>query len=112
MARPTKFEINDRRSGSGVTVSIAGELDLSTAQILSQHVDEQLRNGVTELTLDLEHMEFMDSSGLRLLIELNDRAQQQAWRLRLKPPAHETAALVLTATGADTALPFVSRMSG
>jgi anti-anti-sigma factor len=108
MARPTKFEIKDGRSESGVTVSIAGELDLSTAQTLSQHVDHHLSAGVTDLTLDLGEVAFMDSTGLRLLIELNDRSQQQAWRLRLKPPKHDDAALVLQATGADTALPFVS----
>lgn len=108
MARPTQFEIRDGRSGSAVTVSIAGELDMSTAQTLSQHVDEHLSSGVTELTLDLEQISFMDSSGLRLLIELNDRSQQQAWRLTFRPPKHEDAALVLRATGADTALPFVA----
>ena len=108
MARPTKFEIKDGRSGSEATVSISGELDLSTAQTLSQHVDQHLSAGATDLTLDLGDVEFMDSTGLRLLIELNDRSQDQAWRLRLKPPKHSDAALVLEATGADTALPFVS----
>jgi anti-anti-sigma regulatory factor len=49
----------------------------------------------------------MDSSGLKLLIDLSDRSQQQSWRLTLKPPRHESAALVLRATGADIALPFV-----
>lgn len=110
MARPTKFEIKDGRSGSEATVSISGELDLSTAQTLSQHVDQHLSAGVTDLTLDLGDVEFMDSTGLRLLIELNDRCQDQAWRLTLKRPRHSDAAHVLEATGADTALPFVSGM--
>jgi anti-anti-sigma factor len=106
MARPTNFEIKDRSNGSAVTVWIAGELDMTTAQTLSQHVEEHLSGGVSELTLDLGDISFMDSSGLRLLIELHDRSQQQAWQLKLKPPRHESAALVLRATGADTALPF------
>jgi anti-anti-sigma factor len=112
MARPTKFEIKDGRSGSEVTVSIVGELDLSTAQTLAQHVDQHLSAGLTDLTLDLGDVAFMDSTGLRLLIELNDRSQAQAWRLRLKPPKHDDAALVLQATGADTALPFVNTTDG
>jgi anti-sigma B factor antagonist len=111
MARPTQFEIKDGGSGSAVTVSIAGELDMSTAQALSQHVDEHLSAGVTDLTLDLEQIAFMDSSGLRLLIELNDRSRHQAWRLTLRPPKHEDAVLVLRATGADTALPFVGSVN-
>lgn len=107
MARPAKFEIKDGRSGSAVTVSITGELDVSTVQTLLEHVDGHLSTGATELTLDLRDMAFMDSTGLRLLIELNDRSLQQAWRLTLKPPEHEDAALVLRATGADANLPFV-----
>jgi anti-sigma B factor antagonist len=110
MARPTHFEITDGRSGSAVTVSISGELDMSTAHTLSEHVNEHLSSGVTGLTLDLRDVAFMDSSGLRLLIELNDRSQQQSWQLTLTAPRHESAALVLRATGADTALPFVGRM--
>jgi anti-anti-sigma factor len=110
MARPTNFEIKGGRSGSAATVSIAGELDMSTAQMLSQHVDQHLSGGVTDLTLDLREIAFMDSSGLRLLIELNNRSQQQAWRLTLTPPKHEGAALVLRATGADTRLPFAQSM--
>lgn len=83
---------------------------MSTAQMLSQHVEKHLSSGVTDLTLDLTDIAFMDSSGLRLLIELNHRSQQQAWRLRLTPPKHEGATLVLRATGADTRLPFAQSM--
>lgn len=112
MARPTKFEIKDGRAGTSLTVSITGELDMSTVQALSEHIDKQLSTGVTDLTLDLREMAFMDSTGLRLLIELNNRALQQAWRLTLRSPQHESAALVLRATGADTNLPFVQDADG
>jgi anti-sigma B factor antagonist len=74
MARPTNFEIKDHNNGSAVTVWIAGELDMTTAQTLSQHIEEHLSSGTTDLTLDLGDISFMDSSGLRLLIELNDRS--------------------------------------
>ena len=109
MARPTKFEINEERAGAALTVSITGELDMSTVQPLSEHINKHLSDGITDLTLDLGDMAFMDSTGLRLLIELNNRAMQQAWRLTLKPPRDESAALVLRATGADVNLPFAPR---
>lgn len=106
MARPPEFEIERHDSGSGVTVSVAGELDMNTTERLSRYLDEQLPDGVSTLTLDLRELAFLDSSGLRFLIELNDRSQQQEWRLRLVQPRHEAAALVLRMTGADSALPF------
>ena len=112
MARPTKFEINDARAGAALTVSITGELDMSTVQPLSEHINKHLSDGVTDLTLDLGDMVFMDSTGLRLLIELNNKAAGQSWRLKLKPPQDESAALVLRATGADVNLPFVPGADG
>jgi anti-anti-sigma factor len=106
MVRPTKFEITQRSTGSTLNVSVTGELDLRTVETLSQHLDDALGQRITALTLDLRELAFMDSSGLRFLIELNDRARQQEWQLRLIAPKHEAAALVLRVTGADTALPF------
>jgi anti-anti-sigma factor len=106
MVRPTKFEINQQSTGSTLNVSLTGELDLRTVETLSQHLEDALRPRITALTLDLRELAFMDSSGLRFLIELNDRARQQGWQLRLIAPAYEAAAFVLRVTGADAALPF------
>jgi anti-anti-sigma factor len=61
---------------------------------------------VTLVTLDLRDLAFMDSSGLRLLIDLHDRSRREPWELTLMTPTHEAAAVVLRATGADKALPF------
>jgi anti-sigma B factor antagonist len=106
MVRPTKFEMQQRNAGSTLILSIAGELDMSTVELLAQRIDENLRRQATDLTLDLRELAFMDSTGLRLLIELHDRSRQEAWRLRIISPEHETAAVILRITGADTALPF------
>lgn len=58
------------------------------------------------MTLDLSEVAFMDSSGLRMLIELNERASREGWRHALRVPRYESAKLVLEMTGADGALPF------
>jgi anti-anti-sigma factor len=107
MSRRAHLDIQDAmRTDSEVVIVLSGELDMSTIPAVSQHVDTQLRPTVSALTLDLSDIAFMDSSGLRLLIELNDRAQREAWRLTLIGPRNPAAALVLEITGADTALPF------
>lgn len=103
MVRPTKFEITQRDDRS---LAVAGELDMNTVPQLAGLVDDQLKSDPADLTLDLRELSFMDSSGLRLLIELHDRSRTQGWRLRLIAPEHDAAMLVLRATGADTALPF------
>jgi anti-anti-sigma factor len=85
---------------------VEGELDLVTVPLLAQHADGRMGASLTSLTLDLSELKFMDSSGLRLLIELNERSRLEGWRLSLIASNHEPANLVLRMTGADKALPF------
>lgn len=108
MGRPTPFEVRQESDGTGIRLSLVGELDIRAAEILSPRVDEILARGATELTLDLRELAFLDSTGLRVLLELHNRAERERWALRLVPPEHEAAVLVLRATGADAALPFVA----
>jgi anti-sigma B factor antagonist len=108
MVRPTRFEITEEVCGTGVVLSIVGELDLSTAPGLSQRVEKVLSEEVALLTLDLSNLTFMDSSGLRLLIELNRRTEREGWTLALVPSRHESTNMLLRLTGADTALPFTA----
>jgi anti-anti-sigma factor len=108
MVRPTKFDIEQRTDGSTLVLAITGELDMNTADLLAQAVDQRLEQRPSALTLDLGELAFMDSSGLRLLIELYDRSRQESWQLTLVTPRDENATMVLRATGADAALPFQS----
>jgi len=106
MVRPGRLDVRERVERGTVTVWVEGELDLSTIPVLEQHVDAQIGGGRTALTLDMSGVTFMDSSGLRYLIVLNERAQREGWPVSLVAPAHESARLVLEMTGADRALPF------
>lgn len=111
MVRPIPFEITDQTEGDVCVLAIVGELDLSTITVLANHVEAKLGENPNTLTLDLTGLTFMDSSGLRLLIDLHDRSRREAWELTLIPSAHESANTVLRITGADAALPFEDRTS-
>ena len=89
-------------------LTVTGELDMNTVELLARQVEERLSEGPRPLTLNLAELAFMDSSGLRLLIDLYDRSQRETWKLTIVAPRNEAATMVLRATGADTALPFES----
>jgi anti-anti-sigma factor len=111
MVKPTKFEIKQRVNGQSATLAIAGELDMRTAEQLLDCLAEQRANGVTDVTVDLTELSFMDSSGLKALIDLHDRSRTESWELSMIAPEYEAAALVLRATGADRVLPFTRTAS-
>jgi anti-sigma B factor antagonist len=65
------FEVTVQRDGGVATVVVSGELDLATAPRLSTTVAEH--GDARLLVLDLNGVTFIDSTGVRLLIEA-DRA--------------------------------------
>jgi len=109
MDRRSGFEVSELTDGESQGLAIEGELDLSTVPVLAQRVDDRLGESPTRLTLDLSAVTFMDSSGLRLLIELSERARRETWQLTLVASKHDPANAVLRMTGGDIALPFESR---
>lgn len=69
------FECEVVDSGDDAIVRLRGELDLAT----TPEVEEVLRKLAAEkrqVTFDLRGLDFMDSTGLRLTIEINNLARQ------------------------------------
>lgn len=106
MVRPTNFEIREQATEPTLELSVTGELDMNTVELLTSQLEQYLADGARALRLDLAELGFMDSSGLRLLIDLYERSKQEGWELTIVRPRSESAVMVLRATGADTALPF------
>ncbi len=70
-------------------LALAGELDAHTAPRLALQLAE-LPPGDGDIVLDIGRVEFMDSSGLRVVIEAHQRASDAGRRLVLR---HPTAAV-------------------
>ena len=61
------MNIEQTKNGSALTIAPEGYLDTATAPELRAVLDTALV-GVTELTFDFEKLEYISSSGLRLLL--------------------------------------------
>ena len=68
-------------------VSLAGQLDLSTADVLSTTINEELRLGPARIVLDLAGLTFCDSLGLGTLVVLSRTARNQQTYLVLRNPS-------------------------
>jgi anti-sigma B factor antagonist len=99
------FEIRSEVEGERGRLVLTGELDLAVAPRVQEAAEELLAHRVRRLTLDLAGLTFIDCSGLRMLIALNDRAAGADWTLGLIRP--EPSLPVLQITGAEESLPFV-----
>jgi anti-sigma B factor antagonist len=69
--------------GSGVVVSVNGDLDLATAPVLARRLAELLALPLDSLTIELAGVEFMDSSGLKVLNQARQGANERSVLLEL-----------------------------
>jgi anti-anti-sigma factor len=104
--RASRFEIKSDLQGDGARLTLTGELDIATVSRVEDAVAAVLAKGARGLIVDLSRLAFVDSSGLRLFIGLNDRASAEGWTLGLISPP-EPASAVFQITGAQENLPFI-----
>jgi anti-anti-sigma factor len=105
------LEIRDRVLEGRGRLELIGELDLATVPRLTDAVDAIVARNIDRLTIDLSQLAFLDSSGLRELILLRDRAVADGWELALvRPP--QPALSIFQITRAEEHLPFVDEGEG
>jgi anti-sigma B factor antagonist len=106
----SSFEISSAQEGATARVELHGELDLASVARVERAVDEALAAGARALILELGGLRFVDSSGLRLFIVLNQRAGAEGWTLNLTRP-QERAMTVFRVSGLAENLPFAEGAS-
>ena len=60
--------INMNRDGDTLTVGLEGRPDTTTAPELESELRPALKDGVTELIIDLKALDYVSSAGLRVLL--------------------------------------------
>jgi anti-sigma B factor antagonist len=79
----TNLEVTTRTLGDTAVVSLSGELDISVVGQLEQELMVVEEHAPATLLLDLRGLNFIDSSGLRLVLEADLRARKEARRFAL-----------------------------
>jgi anti-sigma B factor antagonist len=82
-------------------LEIRGEIDVYTAPRLREHLLELAGSGVSRLIVDLSRVEFLDSTGLGVLVGANRRLQASGGMLTLVCP-HEKLLKIFRITGLDS----------
>jgi len=77
-----------RHEDDAVSVSPAGDLDVYTSPRLLSCIDELLAEGRTRITVDLQAVTFIDSSGLGALVKAHRRAGPSAEVTVVRPRPH------------------------
>jgi anti-sigma B factor antagonist len=68
------FAVDVRHAEGRAVVALSGELDLAAAPELRERLAALSEEGDREVTLDLTHLDFIDSTGLSVLVMAFNRA--------------------------------------
>ena len=89
------------------TVALEGELDFGTAFDVEMRLEDAIRRA-QHLVIDLSRLTFIDSTGLGVLVEANQRARRDGVTLEIVP-GPRAVQQVFAVSGLLEALPFSER---
>lgn len=98
-----ELTIRTRTDGDFTVVAVGGEIDMFTATELREALHAQLAKNVTKLAIDVNGVEFCDSTGLGVIIGVLRRLRESGGRL-VVVCARPQMLKIFQLTGLDTVL--------
>jgi anti-sigma B factor antagonist len=103
--RPEPFRCDVKQGRASALVQLTGELDLATVGTVHDAI-RSLMGSKRSITLDLRGLTFIDSTGLRLVLETDALARQDGFNFAVvRGPA--VVQRIFAITGAEEQLVFV-----
>ncbi|MEU4204772.1 STAS domain-containing protein [Streptomyces sp. NPDC045470] len=95
-----RLSVAIRHQGASAIVTVAGELDHHTADLLRESLERCVADGFARLVVDCSQLEFMDSTGLNVLLGARLKAEAGGGGVHLAG-MQPVVARVFEITGAD-----------
>ena len=96
----SRFRVDVRNDAGAAVIAVAGELDLATSPDFEAELLGALHGGAGVVILDLRELDFMDSTGLSVLVKAHRAAEEGSRHLYLiKGPPQVQRLLSLTGVG-------------
>jgi anti-anti-sigma factor len=104
---PVPFEVMVSAVDNRIhAIAVRGELDLSSAPELEGPLEEVLENGEGPILVDLSECEFIDSTGIALIVRAMQRLEgDESGRTLVVCSYNDQVRRVLDITGLDVSIP-------
>lgn len=94
------FRVEVRNHGRAAIIAVSGELDLASSPALQEELDRVATSDSQLVIVDLRGLDFMDSTGLSVLVRAHQRSEEQGRQLAMvKGPQQVQRLLSLTGVG-------------
>lgn len=99
------LEVETEQRGDATVLSLRGEIDVYTAPRLRQTIVDLVDGGATRLVVDMEKVDFLDSTGLGVLVEGLKRVKNREGSLSLVA-TQDKILKIFDITGLNKAFPI------
>jgi anti-anti-sigma factor len=76
----SNFSVETRNGDHAVVIGVTGELDLASSPALEHELEAGVATQAEVVIVDLRRLEFMDSTGLSVLVRAHQRATENGQR--------------------------------
>ena len=95
----------ERVREDAVRIVVGGEIDLANASAVERQIVDAISNQLTDVTLDLTALAYIDSAGLRVLFTLGTRLETLQIALELVVPTESPIRKMIELSGVAAAIP-------
>ena len=95
-----------RTEGDVVIAALQGEIDLANAKMVAGEIGNAVPNDAAGVVLDLADVTYLDSSGVHLVFELNERLRSRQQRLTIALPEGARIGRVLELVNVGSIVPI------
>jgi anti-sigma B factor antagonist len=106
-----QLRIDARREGGRAILTLEGELDMASAELLEQLADGEELRSEPMLVLDLQQLRFIDSTGLRAILATLERCRERGQEFAITPGSQQVQRL-FSVTGVAEHLPTIATADG
>lgn len=96
-----------RREADRAILTLVGELDMASSELLEQALAAEDLVDEAMLVLDLQQLQFIDSTGLRVILTTLERCRERGQEFAITPGSQQVQRL-LSVTGVAEHLPTIA----
>jgi len=93
------LDIRIDRDDGVVTVTISGEIDIGSADIVDRTIGRVQESDATKIVVDLTEVTFLDSTALEMLLKVATRDRNDGRRLTFVPSRHDAVKQLIAVSG-------------
>jgi anti-anti-sigma factor len=102
-----RFTFDLSQTTHATVIELGGELDVVCADTFKRRLAEATEDEPDHVVIDLRELAFMDSTGLALLLAVNDMARDGGFTLTIVTTEEGFPSRIFRMTGTDKILPLV-----